>query len=156
MNSKERVGVSREVAESGYLYSIMPFSTGYEGALFDYYDGKINKNEFDARVASLETMNTDWFKILFRNAFNQDYALSVSGGTENTRYYLSVGFNDSKGSTKGDNLRRYNVNMNVNTKIGRFVDVEGKLSFSDRKSDGFYMVNPLDYALKASRAIGKD
>lgn len=156
MNSKERVGVSREVAESGYLYSVMPFSTGYEGALFDYYDGKITKEQFDAKVASLEIMNTDWFKILFRNAFNQDYALSVSGGTERTRYYFSIGFNDNKGSTKGDDLRRYNASMRLSSKIGKFVDVEGKLGFSDRKSDGFYMVNPLDYALKASRAIGKD
>ena len=156
MNSKERVGVSREVAESGALYQVMPYSTGYEGALFDYYDGKITKSQFDAKVASLETMNTDWFKILFRNAFNQDYALSVSGGTENTRYYFSIGFNDNKGSTKGDDLRRYNASMKLNSKIGKFVDVDGKLSFSDRKSDGFYMVNPLDYAMKASRAIGKD
>ena len=62
MNSKERIGVSRETAEYGYLYGAMPYSAGYEGALFDYYDGKITKSEFDAKVADLETMNTDWFK----------------------------------------------------------------------------------------------
>lgn len=156
MNSKERVGVSRETAENGYLYGTMPYSTGYEGALFDYYDGKITKEEFDARVAALETMNTDWFDILCQNAFNQDYTLSVSGGNQAGRYYFSIGYNNSKGTTKGDNLERYSLNLNVNTKIGEFVNVEGKLSFSDRKSEGFYMVNPSDYALSASRAIGKD
>ena len=156
MNSKERIGVSRETAEYGYLYGAMPYSTGYEGALFDYYDGKITKSEFDAKVADLETMNTDWFKILCQNAFNQDYTLSVSGGNETSRYYFSVGYNNSKGTTKGDNLERYNLNLNLSTEIGKFVNVEGKLSFSDRKSDGFYMVNPSDYALSASRAISKD
>ena len=72
------------------------------------------------------------------------------------RYYFSVGYNNSKGTTKGDNLERYNLNLNLSTDIGKFVNVEGKLSFSDRKSDGFYMVNPSDYALSASRAISKD
>lgn len=156
MNSKERVGVSREVAEYGYLYSSTPYSTGYEGALFDYYDGKITKEEFDERVAELETMNTDWFDILCRNAFNQDYTLSVSGGNETSSYYFSVGYNNSKGTSKGDDLRRYSLNLNVSTKVGKHVDVNGKISFSDRKSDGFYMVNPSDYALETSRAISPD
>ena len=101
-------------------------------------------------------MNMITLKKHWQNAFNQDYTLSVSGGSEVGRYYLSVGYNNSKGTTKGDDLERYNVNLNVTTKLGDYVDVNGKVSFSDRRSNGFYMVNPSDYALETSRAIAPD
>ena len=86
MNSKERVGISKEVAEKGYLYDYIPYATGFEGALFDFYNMKITKSEFDAQVAKYETMNTDWFKLLCQNAFNQDYSASISGGNETVNY----------------------------------------------------------------------
>ena len=41
----------------------------------------------------LEGLNTDWFKILFRNAYTQTHNLSVSGGTEKTNYYISLNYN---------------------------------------------------------------
>lgn len=156
MNSKQRIGVSREVVEDGYLYSSMPYNTGYEGALFDYYDNKITKSEFDARVASLETMNTDWFDLLFQNSFSQDYSASISGGTDKTSYYVSLGYNNSQGTAKGDEARQYTFSSNLMTRLTRWLEVDTKLSFADRKSESFYMVNPFDYATSTSRAIHPD
>ena len=91
MNSKERVSVSKDVSEYGYLYSSMPYRTGYEGALMNLYEGKISLDEFNQQVAHYETVNTDWFKLLCQNAFNQDYSVSLSGGSEVVNYYTSIG-----------------------------------------------------------------
>ena len=51
MNSKERVGISKEVAEKGYLYDYIPYATGFEGALFDFYNMKIT-TQHDLKVAN--------------------------------------------------------------------------------------------------------
>lgn len=74
---------------------------------------KITKSEFDEQVAKYETMNTDWFKLLCRNAFNQDYSASISGGNERVNYYTSIGYNNSKGTTKGDNSTSYSLTSNI-------------------------------------------
>lgn len=156
MNSKERIGVSKEVVENRYLYETTPYRTSYEGALLDFYDNLISKEVFDSRVAELEVMNTDWFDLLFRNAFNQDYALSISGGSERSNYYVSVNYGNNRGSSKGDNMTRYGLNFNINTRFGKVVDIDWRVNYSNRESEGFYMVNPMDYALNTSRAIHPD
>ena len=117
MNSRERVSVSKDVAKYGYLYSEMPYHTGYEGALQDLYENKITQKEFNQQVAHFETMNTDWFKLLCQNAFNQDYSVSLSGGSEAVNYYTSIGYNNSKGTTKGDNSTRYTLMSNIDARL---------------------------------------
>lgn len=156
MNSKERVGISKEIAENGYLYNSMPHSVGFEGALFDYYNKKLTLDEFNDRVAYYETINTDWFKLLCQNALSQDYSASLSGGTDVMNYYVSVGYNDSKGTTKGDNATMYSMNASLNSKLSKAVRLTVKLAFSERSADGFYTTNPYSYALNTSRAIGAD
>ena len=156
MNSKERVGISKEVAEKGYLYDYIPYATGFEGALFDFYNMKITKSEFDAQVAKYETMNTDWFKLLCQNAFNQDYSASISGGNETVNYYTSIGYNNSKGTTKGDNSTSYSLTSNISARLTKKVRAYTRLSFSEQSSDGFYTTNPYSYALETTRAIASD
>lgn len=43
-------------------------------------------------INQLKTMQTDWNDILFRDAFTQEYNISISGGTEKTTYYNSLGY----------------------------------------------------------------
>ena len=156
MNSQERIQLSKDMVQNGYIFDIQPYSTGYEGALFDLYSKKINDAEFAARVTELETRNTNWFKQLFQNAINQDYNVNVSGGVGQTRYYTSFGYSNAKGTSKGDNMRRYTMNMSIDTRLWNFLQVSTKLLFSDRHSDGFYMTNPFDYAIYAARTLAPD
>lgn len=156
MNSQERIQLSKDMVRNGYIFDIQPYSTGYEGALFDLYSKKISDTEFAERVTELETRNTNWFKKLFQNALNQDYNINVSGGSGQTRYYTSLGYSNSKGTSKGDNMRRYTMNMSLDTRLWNFLQVSTKLMFSDRHSDGFYMTNPFDYAIYAARTLAPD
>lgn len=156
MNSKERVQLSKDMVENGYVFDIEPYATGFEGALFDLYSKKIDDEEFARRVTELETRNTDWFDCLFQNAINQDYNVNVSGGSGHTRYYSSLGYSDARGSSKGDRMKRYNMTMSVDTRLWDFLQVSTKLMVSDRTSDGFYMVNPFDYAIYAARTLRTD
>lgn len=156
MNSQERIQLSKDMMERGYVFDVQPYPTGFEGALYDLYDKKISDDEFAQRVTELETRNTDWFKKLFQHAINQDYNVNISGGSGTTRYYTSMGYSDARGTSKGDLMRRYNMTMSLDTRLWNVLQVSSKLMFSDRTSEGFYMVNPFDYAIYAARTLDPD
>ena len=156
MNSQERIQLSKDMVQRGYVFDVKPYATGFEGALYDLYDKKISDDEFAARVTELETRNTNWFKQLMQNALNQDYNVNISGGSGQTRYYTSLGYSDARGTSKGDQMRRFNMSMSLDTRLWDFLQVGTKLMFSDRNSDGFYMVNPFDYAIYAARTLAPD
>ncbi len=68
--------------------------------------------EVQQSISQLRTQQTDWGKELYRQALNQQYSASISGGNDGHRYYLSSGFYDEKGATKGVDLRRYSLTLN--------------------------------------------
>ena len=46
-------------------------------------------SDTQAAINRLKSVNTNWGDILFRDAFSQEYNLSLSGGTERVTYYTS-------------------------------------------------------------------
>lgn len=153
MNSQERVRFSREMYEDGYVYKTVPVKMGYEGSLLDLFNRKISETEFRKEVAALETMNTDWFGLLFRNTLNVGQHISFSGGNEKTNYYSSLSYNDNKGTARLDNLKEGSAVVALNTELSRKLKFGFKLNGSYRVSSGYFGINPLDYALETSRAI---
>lgn len=64
----------------------------------------------------------DWqTPLLNKNSQNTDYSLRISGGNDATRYYVSGGFTNSEGSLIHNNLKRYSMATNVDTKISKFL-----------------------------------
>lgn len=64
--------------------------------------------------------NTDWYNVLMRDwSPQQQYNLSVRGGSNKIKYYGFVGFMDQKTMIKknGGNYRRYNLQSNIDAKI---------------------------------------
>lgn len=61
--------------------------------------------------------DTDYLDELFRTAKTQQYDLSVSGGTDKTKYFLSLGYLDQEGIGVGSDLTRYSVRANVDSKV---------------------------------------
>ena len=100
MNSKERVEVSEEIVNRGLqTVSGVPIGTiGYEGLIYQLWHNEITRSEFDAGVKELKEMNTDWYKLLFRNSFSHSHTLSLSGATDKVGYYFSFGFSDQQGA----------------------------------------------------------
>lgn len=60
--------------------------------------------------------DTDWQDIVFRNAFQQNHSLSLSGANENTNYYFSAGIADLQGVSLGNSQRKYNIRGKVDQK----------------------------------------
>ncbi|MEP7109233.1 MAG: TonB-dependent receptor [Ferruginibacter sp.] len=64
----------------------------------------------------------DWQKELKNNsAILQDYNVKVSGGNDNTTYYLSAGYSKTQSPLKANELERYSVAVNIDSKISKYV-----------------------------------
>src|SRR5436309_3760940 len=57
--------------------------------------------------------NTDWRKALFENGFEQKHTVSVSGGGDNSTYYVSASYADQNGVIRyaNDNNKRYQLRL---------------------------------------------
>lgn len=77
----------------------------------------------------------DWWDHTFRTGFNQDYNASISGASENMNYYLSAGWLRNQGAVDGDDYRATRVNMKLNGKVNKWLEVGMNVNFQDR-SDG--------------------
>jgi TonB-linked SusC/RagA family outer membrane protein len=158
MNSKERVLLSRQLQEDHVVYARSGFdeTLSYEGLLQRWWAGKLSEDEFNQQVAVLETRNTDWFKELFRDQFSMNHSLSLSGGNERTTYYASLRYADNKGAAKKDALQNYAANVNLHSKIGKRLTLDLSLNGNFRKSQGYYGINPLSYALQTNRIVSPE
>jgi len=61
--------------------------------------------------------NTDWVKEITQVALTTDNKLTVSGGGDKTTYYLSLGYVNEGGTTKGCDYQRFNVSYKMNYKF---------------------------------------
>lgn len=61
--------------------------------------------------------NVDAFDEITRTGLTQNYNTAVSGGTENGRYRLSVGYLDQEGIIETSQLKKVTANLNTNFKF---------------------------------------
>jgi TonB-linked SusC/RagA family outer membrane protein len=63
--------------------------------------------------------DTDWQDEIFRTGDIQSHTLSVSGGTENLRYYASAEYVDQEGIVISSGFKRYSGRFNMDLTSGR-------------------------------------
>ena len=73
--------------------------------------------------ANGNTVETDWLDNVYRNAFQQNHAFSVSGGSDFTNYYFSLGYSDQEGIAVANSLRRYTFRANIDQKVNKWLKV---------------------------------
>ena len=82
--------------------------------------------------ALLGKENTDWQRLIYRNAISHDENLSFTGAVNNVLpYRLSLGYLNQNGILKNSNMDRKSVNLNLNP---RFFDDHLKVDFSYKGS----------------------
>ena len=73
--------------------------------------------------------------LLFRDGFSQDYNVSVSGGVEGTRYFLSANWVDQEGIMIGSGHEKLNLRMNLDQALGDRVELSLGANFIDSQTD---------------------
>lgn len=154
MNSKERIMFSKELLSRRYHYPNDISWVGYESLYKQLYEKQIDQSEFDRQVQRLETLNTDWFALLTEDNFSQQHNLSVSGGSQQGRYYASIGYTAGNDVIKSNKNRRYTAVLNLDTELNKWLSASFGLNANVSDRDYYQEeIAPLDYAYKTSRAI---
>lgn len=129
----------------------------YSGSM--WFAGPVNKLEFlnaqehamlvnerDRLIGNPETFTqeqinnfgegTDWQEEIFRDpAVSNKHQLSVSGGNDNVRYYLSGGYLNEDGLIIGSNFKRYSATLNLNAKATERLRLDQNLMVSSTTQD---------------------
>jgi TonB-linked SusC/RagA family outer membrane protein len=78
--------------------------------------------------------NTDWNKVIYKNGTQQMHNVSISGGSDNTNYLMSVGYNRDNGVVNffDNKSERYNIRLNYDFKLWKSLNVETRTSFENQ------------------------
>jgi TonB-linked SusC/RagA family outer membrane protein len=83
----------------------------------------------DAQIANPEN-DTDWMKAVTRSGFQTQHNISISGGTEMTKYLLSGNFFRQDGIIKNNDYSRYTGRFNIDQQINKYFKAGLNLTFS--------------------------
>jgi TonB-linked SusC/RagA family outer membrane protein len=90
-------------------------------------------NEGRGRLSTARNNNTDWIDEMTQNGFLMDHNLSIAGGSEKTKFFISGSFLQQDGTLKNSELKRYSGRINLDHKINRIfeVGVNANVGYSD-------------------------
>lgn len=81
--------------------------------------------------------DTDWQSaVLNKSAMQMSHNLSFNGGSEKTRYFLSVGYTDQEGVAKANDMKRYNIRTNFDHDINNWLTMGAGISLTRTEYSG--------------------
>ncbi len=114
---------------SGHYFDPLVYSYAekYANGTYDqpvFYDKAYNASKYGY------CGNTDWWNELYKTSFSQIYNASISGGSEKTSYYVSLGANNQGGILKAtdEKYNKYNANINVTSEVTPWMEVSAKIA----------------------------
>ncbi|MGV3559854.1 SusC/RagA family TonB-linked outer membrane protein [Larkinella arboricola] len=128
--------------------------------VYDDADPQADAKLFEA--VELESIaqghSTDWQRLMVRNGSLQNHELGISGGSENTRFNVAVGYFRDMGIIPGQDFNRYTTRINIDQTIGKHFKVGTSTlgSYSERNGED---VNPYgqgaDFGALTENPLGK-
>lgn len=182
MNSQEQMSIYQELHQQGWLTYADVYNarnSGVYGKMYEMINAMEESGEFtllqieeakNAYLRQAERRNTDWFQELFSSAPMQNHALSMSGGSDKSTYYVSLSAILDPGWTLASKLRRYTASFtldhHINDKLS--INLHGKVYTRNQEAPGTlnrqidvvygevfrnFDINPYYYALSTSRTL---
>ncbi|MGB3852181.1 MAG: SusC/RagA family TonB-linked outer membrane protein [Tunicatimonas sp.] len=97
-------------------YLLVGNQSGVLGSVDLAEQAALYNTDFDAgsiyQVIRANKEGTDWYNEITRPAFLQRHNIGLSGGGENSRYYISMGLQDQDGILNYQNFTRYHFRAN--------------------------------------------
>lgn len=99
---------------------------------------KFNNQAYDNAGAPRQNLNmavnTDWQDVTFRNGMINDYNVSVSGGGDNSSFFMSGNYFGNKGTVVGTDFDRISFRVNSSGSKGIF-SIGENIAISNSKTD---------------------
>ncbi len=89
----------------------------------------------DAMALYHQRGKENWYDAISRTGVKQQYAASVSGGSDKTQFMVSASYFDEKGIIKGSDYKRFNARMNLTQKLSSWLDLIVNMSYANEDRD---------------------
>jgi TonB-linked SusC/RagA family outer membrane protein len=81
--------------------------------------------------------DTDWQKAVLNNsAYQMDHNLSFSGGNEQTKYYMSMGYSTQEGIAVSNEMARYSIKSSLEHQINKWLTIGGNIGITRTEYNG--------------------
>ena len=99
-----------------------------------YNDYVKNANEAEAQAAGKET---DWlYDMISQTGIITDHNITVNGGAEKIKYFISGDYMSQKGVLKGFNYKRYSLRMNIDADVTDYLKIGTNSYIVSHNRDG--------------------
>jgi TonB-dependent starch-binding outer membrane protein SusC len=99
-------------------FNVMNASQYLKTVQTEYGNSGINLPAGVAAQVTNPTINTDWQKQVMRTGNDQDYNMTVSGGSHTSSYLLSGSYYKNQGDLIGNDFQRANLRINTDARRG--------------------------------------
>lgn len=102
--------------------------------LVDMANAAEYKNYYQAATGTAitgPTADTDWYRTILRNALEQNHNLSISGGSEKTKYYFSGSYLYDQGIVLHNTFKRLTLRSNLDFKLSDYISTGIQSSFAN-------------------------
>ena len=93
--------------------------------------------ETQSAIGALRRNGTDWGREIYRTALNQQYSVSISGGSGKTGYYFSGGYYNEQGTTVGTGFERLNLTMKTDYDLLQNLRFGASVFVGQNKNDSY-------------------
>ncbi len=114
LNAEEYVMIKNEAAANANLSGPQFFLDSINGRLID----------------------TRWADYIYRTGFSHNHGLSFSGGTDQTTYFLSLGYTEQEGMIVTNDFKRLSGRLNLDHNLTKRIKVGGSMGYSNNQNFG--------------------
>ncbi|GGK61097.1 SusC/RagA family TonB-linked outer membrane protein [Rufibacter glacialis] len=104
------------------------YATGAQSAINEYYNGKL--------PATGQFPSYNWVKAIQQKGKVQQYDLSLNGGDERTRFFVSGSFNSTEGTVLNSSFKRGTVRANLDHKLNNKFSLESTIGLTASQALG--------------------
>jgi TonB-linked SusC/RagA family outer membrane protein len=90
----------------------------------------------DATVQEMQQKGTDWVDFATGQGVSQKYNMSVSGGDEQTAFYISGRYEDTEGTVLDNTYQNMGLRVNLDHEVSSRLDTRVKFNVSSEKQVG--------------------
>ena len=100
-----------------------------------FNQARVNAGLAPAYNPDTVTTNTNWQDLIYHTAPIANYQLSVQGGTDKTKYYISGGYFTQDGIVRNSGFDRYSAKINLDQQVSDKFKIGTNLSFASTKNN---------------------
>ncbi len=120
---------------------------GYTGDQLDPIAGQIIS--VSERENYQNGITHNWQDYVFQTGFTMDHQVSISGGTDDTKYMAAIAYLDQEGVVYNSKLERINVSVNIDQTFNKWLTIGVGTQFIQKENGGITPPN-LEHAIKQS------